>query len=181
MWEDTGLRFSYALWDEWCRMKMRCHVNREGLLTFICQSMVQPVYVVIFLMGRCEFLVWYIRYIYVFIDLLLCLFTACLNLTWIFLSETRILDKLCFVLVNLFFYIYSYYYNILTCLDLLPGILRVVLSSYHRTVKLFVAHIVFLWFQTVTMLQLLYFRNSMEIMEKMLVHPHTNVTDFLKE
>ena len=88
-------------------------------------------------MGRCEFVVWYIRYIYVFIDLLLCLFTACLNLTWIFLSETRILDKLCFVLVNLFFRIYSYYYNILTCLDLLPGILRVVLSSYHRTVKLF--------------------------------------------
>jgi len=144
--------------------------------------MVQPVYVVIFFwMGRCEFVVWYIRYIYVFIDLLLCLFTACLNLTWIFLSETRILDKLCFVLVNLFFYIYSYYYNILTCLDLLPGILRVVLSSYHRTVKLFVAHIVFLWFQTVTMLQLLYFRNSMEIMEKTLVHPHTNVTGFLQE
>ena len=44
-------------------------------------------------MGRCEFVVWYIRYIYVFIDLLLCLFTACLNLAWIFLSETRILDK----------------------------------------------------------------------------------------
>ena len=146
----------------------------SSLLTFIC-SLDGSTYI------RCEFVVWYIRYIYVFIDLLLCLFTACLNLTWIFLSETRILDKLCFVLVNLFFRIYSYYYNILTCLDLLPGILRVVLSSYHRTVKLFVAHIIFLWFHTVTMLQLVYFRNWMEIMEKTLVHPHTNVTGFLQE
>ena len=83
----------------------------------------------------------------------------------------------CFVL-HLFFCIYSYYYSISDMSWPSGRYLRVALSSYHRKVKLLVAHIVFLWFQTVTMLQLLYFRNSMEIMEKTLVHPHTNVTGF---
>ena len=65
--------------------------------------------------------------------------------------------------------------------DLLGRCLRVALSSYHPKVKLFESHVMFLWFQTVTMLPLQYFRNWMEIMEKTLVHPHKNIAGFLQE
>jgi hypothetical protein len=109
-------------------------------------------------------------------------------LTVLFLFETRLLDKKHFTLcssvpVLVLFRICGDQYNISDIHDLLGRYLRAALSSYHPKVKLFVmCHTVaFRCPEIITMLPLQWFRNWVEIMEKTLVHPHTNIIGFLQE